>query len=65
MIVLVNFNAAPWAELEVDGRKLGPTPIGNVRIAAGHHRVRATFPDGRGVEQRIRVDERRRRFQIR
>lgn len=65
IMVLVNFNAAPWANLEVDGRKVGPTPIGNVRLAAGKHRVRATFPDGRVVERSIRVDERRKRFQIR
>jgi hypothetical protein len=64
-MVLVNFNADPWAELEVDYRKLGPTPLGNVRLSAGHHRVRATFPDGRVVVRRIRVDETKTRFQIR
>ncbi len=63
--VLVNFNAAPWAELEVDGRDLGPTPLGKVPLAAGSHVVRATFPDGRVVRRTIQVDERRRRFEIR
>jgi len=61
----VNFNAAPWAELEVDGRTLGPTPIGNVKLGAGQHRVRARFPDGRVVERKIQVDERQKRFEIR
>lgn len=61
----VNLNAVPWAELEIDGRKVGPTPIANLRLAAGEHEVRATFPDGRVSRERIRVDARRRHFQIR
>jgi hypothetical protein len=63
--LLVNFNAAPWAEIEVDGREFGPTPVGNVRLTAGSHRVVARFPDGRVLERKIQVDERRTRFEIR
>lgn len=48
----------------MDGRSLGPTPVGDVRLAPGEHRLRATFPDGRRVERRIRVDALRNRFRI-
>lgn len=61
----VNFNAVPWAELEIDGRRVGPTPIANLPLTEGTHEVRATFPNGRVVRESIRVDARRRRFQIR
>jgi hypothetical protein len=32
-------NAAPWAEVWLDGAPLGATPIGNVRAAVGTHHV--------------------------
>ena len=65
VVVSVNLNAVPWAELEIDGKKVGPTPIGKLRLTAGTHEVRASFPDGRVARQRIRVDPRNRYFQIR
>lgn len=32
-----NFNAQPWAEVEVNGRRLGETPLGNVLLPLGRH----------------------------
>lgn len=64
ILVSVGFNARPWAELQVDGRSIGPTPIGNVRLTPGEHHLVATFPDGRRVERHIRVDALRNRFRI-
>ena len=35
----VNLNAMPWAEVWVDGRRVGETPIGNLNVAIGPHEV--------------------------
>jgi hypothetical protein len=35
----VNINAAPWAEVWVDGRPMGETPIGNLSLPLGEHEV--------------------------
>jgi hypothetical protein len=36
---VVNVNASPWAEVWVDGRRIGDTPIGNLPISIGPHEV--------------------------
>jgi hypothetical protein len=36
---VINLNAAPWAEVFVDGRRVGDTPIGNLAIAIGPHEI--------------------------
>jgi hypothetical protein len=38
-------NALPWAEVWVDGDKVGETPIGNLEIAVGSHDVVFRHPD--------------------
>ncbi|RIL01322.1 MAG: hypothetical protein DCC71_18095, partial [Proteobacteria bacterium] len=53
--VLVHVNALPWARIEVDGRDLGLTPLGNVPLASGTRRFRAEMPDGRVIEREIAV----------
>jgi hypothetical protein len=63
--VRVSLNASPFAEIEVDGRPVGATPIGNLRLAVGLHRIRATFPDGRQVDQILEVDRLQNHFRIR
>lgn len=35
----VNLNAAPWAEVWIDGRRVGETPIGNLNVSIGPHEV--------------------------
>ena len=37
--VTVMLNAAPWAQVWVDGQALGPTPIGNFATTIGTHEV--------------------------
>ena len=49
----LNVNAAPWAEIHVDGRPVGETPIGELSIAPGAHVVTATLPDGRVLERNV------------
>jgi hypothetical protein len=36
---VLNVNAAPWAEVFIDGRRVGETPIGNLAVAIGPHEV--------------------------
>jgi hypothetical protein len=35
----LSINAAPWADVTVDGRPVGSTPIGNLSVAVGPHDV--------------------------
>jgi PEGA domain len=36
---VINVNASPWAEVWIDGRRVGETPIGNLPVAIGPHEV--------------------------
>jgi hypothetical protein len=40
----LNINAIPWAEVTIDGTRLGPTPLGNVSLPVGSHEVVFTHP---------------------
>jgi hypothetical protein len=35
----VNLNATPWAEVWIDGRRVGETPLGNLSMPIGPHEV--------------------------
>jgi hypothetical protein len=35
----VSINASPWAEIIIDGKPAGPTPIGNLSIPIGSHEI--------------------------
>ena len=36
---MLNVNASPWAEVWIDGRRVGETPIGNLPMSIGSHEV--------------------------
>jgi hypothetical protein len=36
---ILNVNAVPWAEVSIDGKSLGLTPLGNVSVPIGTHEV--------------------------
>lgn len=36
---VVNLNATPWAEVWIDGERVGETPIGNLTVPIGPHEV--------------------------
>jgi hypothetical protein len=38
-------NAVPWAEVWVDGEKVGETPIGDLKVSVGPHEVLFRHPD--------------------
>ena len=35
----VNLNATPWAEVWIDGKRVGETPIGNLEVPVGPHEL--------------------------
>jgi hypothetical protein len=41
----IAINALPWAEVWVDGEKIGETPIGNLQLTIGTHDVLFRHPD--------------------
>jgi hypothetical protein len=49
----VNLNASPWAEVWVDGRKIGDTPIANIQLPLGIREV--TFRHPQLGERRVSV----------
>jgi hypothetical protein len=40
----INVNALPWAEVWIDGKRIGETPIGNLPISIGPHEVLFKHP---------------------
>jgi type II secretory pathway predicted ATPase ExeA len=49
----LSVNAAPWAEIHLDGKPVGETPLGELAVAPGPHVVTATLPDGRVIERSV------------
>jgi hypothetical protein len=41
----IALNAVPWADVWIDGEKVGETPIGNLPIAIGQHEIVFRHPD--------------------
>lgn len=52
-------NAAPWAEVWIDGKRAGETPLGNVDLPVGAHEVVFRHPElgERRVNAVVRADE--------
>jgi hypothetical protein len=42
---VANLNATPWAEVWIDGRKVGETPLGGVQLTIGPHEVQFRHPE--------------------
>ncbi len=42
---VANLNATPWAEVWIDGRKVGETPLGHVQLTIGPHEVQFRHPE--------------------
>ena len=41
----IALNATPWAEVLIDGRSVGETPIGNLSVSVGSHEVVFRHPE--------------------
>ena len=53
----ININSYPWARIEIDGRTIGETPIGELRLPPGQYDVHAVFADGSTRVRRVRADD--------
>jgi hypothetical protein len=51
----LSINATPWAEVTVDGRALGETPIANVTLRAGSHEIVFRHPQHGELKQTVVV----------
>jgi len=47
-------NALPWAHVVVDGRRVGDTPVFDLPLSSGEHRIRLENPP-LGAERRFEV----------
>jgi serine/threonine-protein kinase len=45
----------PWAEVAVDGKPVGTTPMRPIQLAAGTHTIRLTHPDFPPVVKKVVV----------
>jgi PEGA domain len=52
---LINLNAAPWAEVWIDGRRVGETPIGNLSVSIGPHEIVFKHPQFGEKRQAVSV----------
>src|SRR5437762_1570139 len=49
---VLHVNAQPWANVWVDGQRVGETPLANVKVALGQHEIRFRHPSlGEQVRQ--------------
>ncbi len=51
----MSLNAIPWADVWVDGEKVGETPIGNLSVPVGAHEVIFRHPDLGELRQAVSV----------
>jgi hypothetical protein len=54
----LSINASPWADVFVDGRAVGSTPIGNLPMSVGPHTVVWRHPQLGERQQTVRVGAR-------
>jgi hypothetical protein len=52
---MLSLNATPWAEVYLDGRNLGETPIANVPAKVGTHEVIFRNPQHQELRQMVTV----------
>ena len=53
---LLRLNAQPWAEVSVDGRKVGITPIVDHKLEAGKHELQLLNPNCSPHKRTITID---------
>jgi hypothetical protein len=51
----LNINALPWAEVFVDGERIGETPIGNLAVRLGSHEITFRHPELGEVKRTVEV----------
>ncbi|MBI4477736.1 MAG: PEGA domain-containing protein, partial [Acidobacteria bacterium] len=41
---MLHVNASPWADVWIDGKRVGETPLGNLRVPIGRHEILFRHP---------------------
>jgi len=54
----LSVNATPWAEVWLDGRPVGPTPLGNLEVTIGPHEIVVRHPELGERQQTVAVTTR-------
>jgi hypothetical protein len=52
---VVSLNASPWAEVWIDGQRVGDTPIGNLSVPIGPHEIVFKHPQLGEKKQAVSV----------
>lgn len=53
----LSINAQPWAEVSIDGKPVGTTPLRHLKLRPGAHRIRLHCPPlGREAELHVQLD---------
>jgi hypothetical protein len=50
-------DAAPWADVFLDGRELDRTPLSRFPVPSGQHTLTFKSGDGRKVERPVKIEE--------
>ena len=50
----MRLNSRPWAEVTIDGKHIGPTPLLNVALRAGSHTVQLENPQF-GLKKTVKI----------
>ena len=54
----MNINALPWAEVYIDGARVGDTPLANVMLPIGDHEIVFRHPQLGEKRQAARLTQR-------
>jgi serine/threonine-protein kinase len=52
---MLQIGVRPWAQVTVDGREMGTTPLDRIPLSAGRHAVRLLHPAYQPVEREVVV----------
>jgi hypothetical protein len=52
---MITIDASPWADISIDGRPAGRTPLGPLPLALGEHEITFRHPAGSSDRQRVTV----------
>jgi hypothetical protein len=51
----LSINSIPWANVFVDGKPVGTTPISRIKLQPGAHQISFESPEGKLIEKKIQI----------
>jgi serine/threonine-protein kinase len=52
----LSINSVPWAQVSIDGRPIGHTPLRRVALPSGPHQVRLVDARAKTVSRRVTIE---------